>query len=163
MIVKPTDRAWIPDGSVEVIALAPDGRLFLDGKILEVEEPFAGVLWTRVTIPEGPHVVRLDTPEGVHEITIHSGPSSGGPGVKPFIDHPPVPTPCTHCHRVSRRGRFRFSGGCESCHPKERFIRDHSHEPHELASCGMCHDTHGSMADQLLLMDKELACKQCHN
>ncbi len=162
-IVKPPDGAWIPGGSVEVIALASDGRLFLDGQAIDVEEPFAGVLHARISVPEGRHVVRLDLPEGVEEVTFHAGRSVGKQRPSPYVSHPPVPTPCTHCHSVSRRGRFRFRGGCDTCHADEEFIRVHSHEPHELASCGMCHDAHGSDSDKLLLVDRNLACKQCHN
>lgn len=148
---------------MEFIAQAPDGRLYLDGEALEAEEPFPGVFRVKVSVPPGRHVLRLDSPDGSEEVTFHSGSSPADPAAEPYAEHPPVQTACAHCHSVSRRGRFRFSGGCDTCHVKEQFIRTHSHEPHELSSCGMCHDAHGSSAAKLLLMTRDLACKQCHN
>ena len=68
---------------------------------------------------------------------------------------------CTHCHSVSRRGRFRFGGGCRACRGEEQFIHTHSRHPHELASCGMCHEAHGSSDAKHLVLQPEQACKQC--
>lgn len=163
LIVKPPDGSWIPGDAVEIIARCTDCRLLLDGKALEAEEPFPGVFRVAVTVPAGEHVVRLDSQEVTQEVTFRAGASPSGDQRRPYTDHPPVATACTHCHSVSRRGRFRFSGGCDTCHAREPFIRTHSHEPHEIASCGMCHDAHGSSSASLLLMAKERACKQCHN
>lgn len=162
-IVKPPDGAWLSGASVQIIAKGESGRLLLDGKALEADEPFPGIFSAKAELSPGPHSLRFESPAGESEITFHSGgePPSGAGGR--YADHPPSQIACTHCHGMSRRGRFRFSGGCQLCHPKEPFIKTHSHEPHELASCGMCHDAHGSAASQLLLLPKEQACKQCHN
>ena len=162
-IVKPRDGAWVQGGVLEVIAKSPDGQLLLDGEPLSADQPFPGVLHARVEIEPGRHMVRLASSEGHAEVIVHTGNAPAGDAVDPFVDHPPIQTECTLCHSISRRGRFRFSGGCQNCHAEQSFIETHSHQPHELASCGMCHDAHGSSAANLLLLSKEAACKQCHN
>lgn len=162
-IVKPPDGAWIPGGEVEVIAMAAGGRLFVDGEPVRAREPFPGVLHFLVNVGDGRHTVRLESADGSITNVFHVGADPGIELARPYTDHPPVQTACTHCHSVSRRGRFRFSGGCDSCHGKDTFIQTHSHEQHELASCGMCHDAHGSSTARLLVVPQEQACKQCHN
>ncbi len=162
-ILKPADGTWLQGASVQVIAKAEAGKLVLDGQALAADEPFPGIQRARVQLSPGKHVLRLESPAGTQEVVFHTGNAPPSADSKAYVDHPPVVTECTHCHSISRRGRFRFSGGCQSCHAEEPFIRTHSHEPHELASCGMCHDAHGSAAAKLLTLSKEHACKQCHN
>lgn len=162
-IVKPPDGSWILGAEVEIIAKAAEGRLFLDGKPVPAEEPFPGVLHAKANVSAGQHTIRLDSADGSSSVAFHAGPAAEDQNVEPYTDHPPVQVTCSHCHSVSRRGRFRFSGGCVTCHAKEPFIRTHSHEMHELSSCGMCHDAHGSSTAKLLVMSQEQACKQCHN
>lgn len=162
-IVKPPDGAWLPGTSVQIIAKGESAKLLLDGNPIEAEQPFPGIHVVTAELLPGTHSLRLESPAGVSEISFHSGGEPPNDASEPYADHPPSRIACTHCHGLSRRGRFRFSGGCQSCHPKEPFIKTHSHEPHELASCGMCHDAHGSAAAQLLRLPKEQACKQCHN
>ena len=163
VIVKPPDGAWLSGAEVQIIARGESAKILLDGNPLETKEPFPGVYAVIVELLPGAHRLRLESPAGTSEISFHSGNEPPDGTSKRYADHPPSQIACTHCHSVSRRGRFRFSGGCQSCHPKEPFIKTHSHEPHELASCGMCHDAHGSAAAQLLRLPKEQACKQCHN
>lgn len=163
VIVKPPDGAWLPGTSVQIIARGESAKLLLDGKPLETEEPFPGVYTVTAELLPGTHHLLLESPAEGSEISFHSGSEPPNSTSEQYADHPPSQIACTHCHSVSRRGRFRFSGGCQSCHPKEPFIKTHSHEPHELASCGMCHDAHGSATAQLLRLPKERACKQCHN
>jgi predicted CXXCH cytochrome family protein len=162
-IVKPPDGGWLPGTSVQIIAKGESGKLQLDGKPLAVDEPFPGIFSAVIELAAGSHRLRFESSSGVSEITFHSGVEPASGAGQPYTDHPPARIACTHCHSLSRRGRFRFSGGCQSCHAKETFIKTHSHEPHELASCGMCHDAHGSATAQLLRLPKEQACKQCHN
>lgn len=162
-IVKPRDGTWIRSEEVEVIARAAGASLHLDGKLVAADEPFPGVLHARVPVAAGPHVLRLASAEGAHEVRFHSGAEAPADAGAPFVDHPPLRIECTHCHSVSRRGRFRFGGGCQACHGEEQFIHTHSHQPHELASCGMCHDAHGSSVAKHLVLPPEQACKQCHN
>ena len=162
-IVKPVDGSWLQGREVEIIAKAVDGRLLLDGTPVQSAEPFPGVFHARVEAESGPHVLRLESEGEALEIRFHAGAPPAGDETEAYVDHPPVRIDCTHCHSVSRRGRFRFGGGCQTCHAKEQFIRTHSHEPHELTSCGMCHDAHGSSVAKLLVMPRERACKQCHN
>ena len=162
-VVKPRDGEWIPSGEVEIIAKAPGVRFHIDGEPVPASEPFPGVFHALTKLSNGPHLLRVESGEGSEEIRFRSGPEADGDGIRPFVDHPPFRTACTHCHSVSRRGRFRFSGGCQSCHAREQFIGTHSHEPHELASCGMCHDAHGSSEANHLLLAPEQACTQCHN
>ena len=162
-IIKPPDGAWLRGDSVEVIFKSATGKLLLDGDPVQADEPFPGVFRSRVTVAPGDHTLRLESSDGVHEVRFRTGSDPVAGSAEPFVEHPPLRTECTHCHSVSRRGRFRFSGGCQTCHAKEQFIETHSHEPHELASCGMCHDAHGSSAAKLLVVSRDQACKQCHN
>ena len=162
-IIKPRDGTWIRSEEVEVIARAEGANLHLDGKPVPAEELFPGVVHARVQVSAGQHVLRLESAEGVHEVRFHSGTETPRNTGAPFVDHPPIRIECTHCHSVSRRGRFRFGGGCQACHGEEQFIHTHSHQPHELASCGMCHDAHGSSVAKHLVLPPEQACKQCHN
>ena len=162
-IVKPPEGAWLPGDLVQIIARGETGKLLLDDELLDAEEPFPGVFSATARVAPGTHRLRFELPDGVSEITFHSGAEPPSAASDQYANHPPTQIACTHCHSLSRRGRFRFSGGCQSCHPNEAFIKTHSHEPHELASCGLCHDAHGSAAEKLLLLPKEQACKQCHN
>lgn len=162
-IVKPIDGSWLKGREVEIIAKAADGKLFLDDAPLRSAEPFPGVFHARVEAEPGSHLLRLESQGEALEIRFHVGAPPAGDETEAYVDHPPVRIDCAHCHSVSRRGRFRFSGGCQTCHAKEQFIRTHSHEPHELTSCGMCHDAHGSSVAKLLVMPREQACRQCHN
>ena len=162
-IVKPPQGAWVRGGEVQIIAKAAEGRLFLDGKPVEADEPFPGVLHARAAVSAGQHTLTLESNAGSSTVAFRSGPVPIGDAGNAYTDHPPVQIECTHCHSLSRRGRFRFSGGCQTCHAKDQFIRTHSHEMHELSSCGMCHDAHGSSTANLLVIPQEQACKQCHN
>lgn len=162
-IVKPVDGSWLNGQEVEIIAKVTDGKLFLDDAPVPAAEPFPGVFHARVEVESGLHSLRLESEGEAREIRFHVGAAPAGDETGAYVDHPPVRIDCTHCHSVSRRGRFRFSGGCQTCHAKEQFIQTHSHEPHELTSCGMCHDAHGSSVAKLLVMPRERACKQCHN
>lgn len=162
-IVKPADGSWLKGHEVEIIAQAADGKLYLDDAPLSAAEPFPGVFHARIEAESGPHSLRIESEGEAREIRFHVGAPPAGDETGAYVDHPPVRIDCTHCHSVSRRGRFRFSGGCQTCHAKEQFIQTHSHEPHELTSCGMCHDAHGSSVAKLLVMPRERACKQCHN
>ncbi len=163
LIVKPRDGSWLQGAEIDIIAKAPEGRLLLDGEPIDAEKPFPDVLHARVALESGGHALRLESPAGSREIQFQVGGPPEGVDVDPYVDHPPLQTACTHCHSLSSRGRFRFSGGCQACHAKETFIQSHSHEPHELASCGMCHDAHGSSSAKLLVLSQDVACKQCHN
>ncbi len=162
-IVKPRDGSWQEGTSVEIIARAADGLLLLDGRPIEASEPFPGVLHARAEVAPGQHLLRLESPEGAEQASFHAGGPPDGEAGPPYVDHPPLRIDCAHCHTVSRRGRFRFGGGCQTCHTREAFVQTHSHELHELASCGMCHDAHGASAAKLLVVAREQACKQCHN
>lgn len=162
-IVKPVDGSWLKGPEVEIIASGVDGRLLLDGTQVQSAELFPGVFHARIEAATGPHVLRLESAGEAREVRFHVGAPPARDETEAYVDHPPVRIDCTHCHSVSRRGRFRFSGGCQTCHAKEQFIQTHSHEPHELTSCGMCHDAHGSSVAKLLVMPREKACKQCHN
>ena len=163
VIVKPRDGTWLPGKDIDIIAKVAEGRLLLDGAPIDAAEPFPSVLYARVSLEAGGHALRLESASGSTEVQFHVGEPPQGVAVDPYVDHPPFQTACTHCHSLSSRGRFRFSGGCQACHAKEKFIQSHSHEPHELASCGMCHDAHGSSTAKLLILSQDVACKQCHN
>lgn len=162
-IMKPLDGSWVKSDEVEIIAKAPDGRLFVDGKPVDSEQPFPDVFYVLIPIKEGQHTLKLEWEEGSTEIKFVTGDTPPVEGNPPFVSHPPVATNCAHCHGLSRRGRFRFKGGCFTCHVKDEFLNIHSHEAHVLASCGMCHAPHGSSSAKHLILSKEVACKQCHN
>ncbi len=161
-IMRPVDGAWLREGKIDIAAAAPGGRLLLDGIALDAEEPFPNVFRAQIDAALGEHVITLEWAGGKREIRIHVGPSAAE-GFREFAPHPPAAVECASCHALSRRGRFRFSGGCFGCHAKEEFPKVHSHEPHVLESCGLCHNAHGSTAAKHLLLTKEQACKQCHN
>ena len=161
-IMAPVDRAAFEEGSIRVLASAPAGQLLLDGKEVPAEQPFPNVLQASVSPSPGEHVLRLTWEGGQQEVRFYSGPNPP-PEFSPYREHPPAATECAHCHGLSRRGRFRFSGGCFSCHRQETFSAKHTHQPAQLELCGMCHNAHGSTAAALLLHPKETACKLCHN
>lgn len=161
-IMAPVDRASFAGGPIRVLALAPVGKLLLDGKEIPAEQPFPNILQTSVSSGPGEHILRLIWEGGRQEVRFHVGPNPP-PEYSPYREHPPIATECTHCHGLSRRGRFRFSGGCFSCHRQETFSAKHTHPPGQLEQCGMCHNAHGSTAAALLLHPKETACKLCHN
>lgn len=160
-IVRPVDRASLAAGPVEVLAKAPPGaRLELDGKALEPLAPFPGVIQAKAFAAPGRHRLALIWDGGHQEIEIAVGAAEG---FAPYRPHPPGgATACGQCHGVSARGRFRFEGGCFTCHAAGGFARSHTHDAHRLAECGACHNAHGSTAARHLLRPREKACQLCH-
>ncbi len=162
-IMRPVDGAAFADGKVDVVATAPAGKLELDGKAVSAKEPFNDVFHAVVQAPPGRHKLALVWEGGREEVRFFVG--EGAPAeFKPFFQHPPLAdVACTQCHGVSRRGRFRFKGGCFGCHQETAFTSTHEHPVHELQECGMCHNAHGETTKAMLTMPKEILCKQCHN
>ena len=162
-IMRPSDGAALAEGPIDVAAMAPGGRIELDGKPVEAEEPFPDVLHARIEAEPGEHVVALVWEGGRKEAKVFVGENPPA-GYEPFRMHPPPSgLACTECHAVSRRGTFRFRGDCFACHTDEQFTAKHPHAKHVLEQCGMCHNAHGSTADALQLYDRDTACRQCHS
>lgn len=162
-ILRPVDRAALQSGDLNIIATAPRGRLELDGKPIAAEETFKNVLHARAKAAPGSHTLSLAWDGGRHEIRFFVG-SQAAPEFKLYRGHPlAAEVACTRCHGLSKRGRFRFKGGCFDCHATDTFPRVHNHNPDVLAECGECHDAHGSTERSLLVMDRAKACKLCHN
>ncbi len=163
-IVSPPDKAHFLEGNIDIVAKAPeDAKLTMDSRTVQALRPFPSVLHAATILPDGEHELTLTWAEGSQTIGFYVGESAPA-GYSEFSRHPPQSMlQCERCHGLSRRGRFRFSGGCFYCHLKDGFETAHSHEPHVLESCGLCHDAHGSTAAKHLVLSKELACKQCHN
>ena len=163
-IMRPTDRAVLPDGDVDIIATAPGGKLFLDGRPAAAEQPFPNVFHAVLKTSAGLHTLALTWEGGQVQTRFFAG--AGAPeGFRPFHRHPPVAElACAQCHEISSRGRFRFkTGACFDCHQRDGFAKVHSHEPAILDECGLCHNAHGSTMKANLLYPKETACKQCHD
>jgi len=161
-ILRPVDGAALPPGELSIVARAPNGRFELDGKEIPAERPFAGVFHARARPAGGAHTLALVWDTGRHEVRFFVGP--GAPAeFRPYRVHPPAAVECTQCHGLSRRGRFRFKGGCFECHQESAFARTHTHTPDVLAECGECHNAHGSTERALLALPREKACKLCHN
>ena len=162
-IMRPADWAAYASGEVDIVATAPSGKLELDGVPVVAAEPFPNVFHGKAKADPGKHTLALVWEGGRKEVNFFVG--EGPPSeYKPFSQHPPLGgVECTQCHGVSRRGRFRFKGGCFDCHQKEDFTKVHPHPAHMIQDCGMCHNAHGSTVKAHLIMPKELACKQCHN
>jgi predicted CXXCH cytochrome family protein len=161
-ILRPAHNAALPSGEVDVVATAPGAWLELDGQRISAQEPFRDVFHAIVSVAEGEHRLALVWGGGRQEIRFFAG-SNPPEGFKTFVAHPPVQTQCTDCHGVSRRGRFRFEGGCFGCHQESAFTSSHPHPVHILEQCGMCHNAHGSTEKAHLIHPREVACKQCHN
>lgn len=163
-ILRPADGAAFVSGSVDVVATAPGGKLELDGQEIEAEEPFPNVFHAKIQVSPGEHALTLVWEGGRRRVRFFTGDDPPA-GFLPFQQHPTTlaEVPCTQCHGLSRRGRFRFVGGCFDCHRERTFTATHPHEIHVLEECGMCHNAHGSTAKALLLYPKEIACKLCHS
>ncbi len=162
-IMRPADRAALSTGPVDIVATAPSGKLELDGRPVAAEQPFPDVFHAALKAAPGVHSLVLSWDGGRKEIRFFVGPNPPA-GFEPFHKHPPVAAvQCTQCHELSRRGRFRFKGGCFDCHQRDSFAKIHSHEPAVLEQCGLCHNPHGSTVKADLLYPKETACKLCHN
>ena len=113
-IVRPVDGASVASGKLSILATAPNGRIEFDGKPLAAEARFPDVFEATVQPSPGEHTIRLVWEGGFEEIRIWYGPNAPE-GFLAFRSHPPAAVECTQCHAVSRRGRFRFSGGCFDC------------------------------------------------
>lgn len=161
-ILRPEDASVLAPGEISVVAAGPAEKLELDGQALSPEEPFPNVYHVRITPLEGRHTLALVWQGGRHEISFFVG-DDPPPGFRTFRTHPPQAVACTQCHGLSRRGRFRFQGGCFDCHPQEPFVHTHQHPIHILEECGQCHNAHGSTASAHLILPRERACKLCHN
>ena len=161
-ILRPTDRSAFSPGEISIVATAPAGKLELNGQALAAEEPFPNVLHAKVNLSGGEQTIALVWEGGRRQVRIFVG-DNPPPEFQLFRPHPPVAVECTQCHGLSRRGRFRFTGGCFDCHEQEKFFAPHEHEPHVLEECGQCHNAHGSTTRSLLVFPRETACKLCHN
>jgi predicted CXXCH cytochrome family protein len=161
-ILRPVDGAAIAGPMLDIIATAPAGRLELDGKTIAADEPFPNVFHAKTAAPTGEHRLALVWEGGRKEIRIFRG-ANPPAGFKAYQQHPPLEAvECTQCHGVSRRGRFRFEGGCFTCHIEANFTKTHPHAAHVLQECGLCHNAHGSTERFHLRYPKEKACKLCH-
>ncbi|MEP6539168.1 MAG: cytochrome c3 family protein [Bryobacteraceae bacterium] len=163
-IMRPADKAAMPSDQVDIVATAPDGKLELDGKPLTPEKPFPNVLHLGLKATPGEHLLALIWDGGRKDVHFFVGRNPPA-GYEKFRQHPPVAdVPCTQCHELSSRGRFRFKNdACFTCHQQSGFAKVHTHQPNVLTECGLCHNAHGSTVKAHLLYPKETACKQCHN
>ncbi|MFQ5929418.1 MAG: hypothetical protein ACE5MK_06950 [Acidobacteriota bacterium] len=161
-IMRPEDGSALPLGEISIVAGGPGGKLELDGQAINTEEPFPDVFHAKVTPSPGEHKLALVWQGGRREIRFFVG-DNAPPEFRPFRKHPPIAVECTWCHGLSRRGRFRFKGGCFHCHHQETFADIHQHPPHILEQCGLCHNAHGSTVKAHLILQREKACKLCHN
>ena len=163
--MRPANLSAYATGDIDIIAKAPAGKLELDGKPIEAEEPFPDVFHTSVTAGPGEHTIAILWEDGQQEVRFFVG-KNPPEEFKTFQHHPPVSgVQCTQCHGLSRRGRFRFKGGCFDCHQKEKeaFAEIHAHMEHTFVECGTCHNAHGSTAAKHLIYPREIMCKLCHN
>lgn len=163
-ILRPAERSSFATGPVDVVATVPaGGRILLDGVALKLDAPFPDVYHGKVSPPAGEHKLTLLWDDQRRDITFAVGEPKTG--FVPFKSHPPGgEVACTQCHELSKRGRFRFKGGCDGCHAVAAFGKSHTpHKPENLSECGMCHNAHGSIVKDHLLRPREQACKLCHN
>ena len=162
-IMRPADKSSHKGDMVDVVATAPGGKLTLDGKPVDVAQPFPNVFHGGLKVPGGEHTLALAWEGGRKEVRFFVGPNAP-PEFAAFRQHPPLAdVACTQCHELSARGRFRFKGGCFDCHKQEAFAKVHTHPPAILEECGMCHNAHGSTVKAHLIHSKENSCKLCHN
>ena len=162
-IMRPANNSFYKTGPIDLIATAPEGKLELDGVLIQTEQPFPNVFHATLKPSSGMHSLVLRWEGGEKAVQFFVGPNP--PAVfQPFHQHPPIADVlCTQCHSLNRRGRFVASGGCFDCHMPDDFSKIHTHAPTMLEKCGMCHNAHGSTAKADLLYSKEAACKICHN
>lgn len=161
-ILRPPDGAAFPSGAMDVIATAPGGRIELDGRPLDVLQAFPNVFHGEFSAAPGRHTLALLWETGRKEVSFFVG-EDPPEGFAPFRPHPPfAKVGCEQCHSLSRRGRFRFRGGCFDCHARDSFPDAHPHPVHILEECGQCHNAHGSTAAAHLLYPRETACRLCH-
>ena len=124
-IMRPADGAALASGEVDIVATAPAGKLQLDGVPLAADEPFPNVFHVTAKAGPGKHTLVLVW-AGRKEVNFFVGENPPAE-YAPFSQHPPLASvECTQCHGVSRRGRFRFKGGCFDCHQKEDFTKVHA-------------------------------------
>lgn len=162
-ILAPTDKSVVP-GDVRLVA-RHDGKpeVLVDGKPVAVESPHAGVLWASLRLAPGAHEIQLTGGPGI-QVHVGDGAPAGWPK---FRTHPPGGAACGACHAV-RNGEWAFAkaslvGVCFACHDRAAFPKTHTHEPGIVPDCQMCHSPHGSTVARHLKMNREAACKLCHN
>ena len=161
-ILRPVEGAAFPPGEISIIATAPGGKLALDGQAVPAEQPFPDVLLAKTTPSAGIHKLELIWETGRRQLRFFVGDHPPAE-FKPFRRHPPSALECTQCHGLSRKGRFRFTGGCFGCHQQETFLKTHHHPSHVLEQCGLCHNAHGSTEKAHLILPSEKACGLCHS
>ena len=161
-IMRPADKSSHKTDTVDIIATAPSGKLELDGKPLELAQPFPNVFHSELKVAPGAHSLVLKWEGGRKEVRFFAGPNAPAE-FTPFQQHPPIAgIECTQCHELTARARFRFKGGCFDCHKTAGFEKVHTHPSGMLEECGMCHNAHGSTVKAHLLNSREIACKLCH-
>jgi predicted CXXCH cytochrome family protein len=162
-IMRPANNSFYESGLIDLIATAPEGKLELDGVLIQTEQPFPNVFHATLKPSSGMHSLVLRWESGKQEVHFFVGPNP--PAVfQPFHQHPPIADVlCTQCHSLNRRGRFVVIGGCFDCHVRDDFSKIHTHDAVVLERCGLCHNAHGSTTKADLLYSKETACEICHN
>lgn len=161
-ILRPVEGAAFPPGEISIIATAPGGKLVLDGQPVSAEQPFPDVLQAKMMPSAGPHKLELIWETSRRQINFFVGDRPPAK-FRPFHQHPPLAVECTQCHGLSRKGRFRFTGGCFGCHQQETFPKTHHHPSHVLEQCGQCHNAHGSTEKAHLILPREKTCGLCHS
>ncbi len=71
---------------------------------------------------------------------------------------------CTDCHAFDGSEPLyaeRMNEGCLECHPQHRGPFVFEHDP-VAEDCGICHDPHGAVANNLLKANEPFICLQCH-
>jgi predicted CXXCH cytochrome family protein len=162
-IMRPAINSLYEKGLIDLIATAPEGKLELDGVLIQTEQPFPDVFHATLKASPGMHSLVLLWEGGKKEVHFFVG-SNPPPDFQLFHQHPPLADVlCTQCHSLNRRGRFVATGGCFDCHIRDDFPKIHTHDAVVLERCGLCHNAHGSTVKADLLYSKEAACKICHN
>ena len=86
-------------------------------------------------------------------------------------NHHPVPEKmmtCYDCHDphaatefMVKNNHMRLNDLCYTCHQSQEGPFIFEHEPVQ-ESCSLCHQPHGSVADNLLIANEPMLCLQCH-
>jgi predicted CXXCH cytochrome family protein len=168
-VIFPPDRAALPCGEFDVIALAERATLEVDGRAQQWEAFAPPLRVAKVKLAPGQHELRIGTRQVKFAVNDKAEKTQNPPGWDLYRSHPIRDEQrCAACHRTSQRdgqtvvGEPHPTTSCLECHTTIDFEAKHSHPLEPLKPCSMCHALHGSPRPSLLKAPVKKLCAECH-
>ena len=168
-VIFPPDQTALLSGEFDVIALAEQATLEVDGRAQKWEAFAPPLRVAKVKLAPGQHELRIGTRRVKFAISDKAEKTQGPQAWETYHSHPVRDEKrCAACHKTSQRdgqtvvGEPHPTTSCLECHNTIDFEAKHSHPLEPLKPCSMCHALHGSPRPSLLKAPIKKLCAECH-